>query len=122
MKEESGRSSAPPKAAGSRARSRSGSPSHGTVTLEVMNPRGVVVPPSVLPPTPRIAGLARKRIGLYWNGKAGADNLFDVTESLLKERFPTAEILRYEGPLEIGRPYADTIAKETDAVVYGVGD
>lgn len=124
MRRQSGQHPAATKASGPRHGSRSGSAfaGRGKVTLEVMNPRGAVASVPTLAPTPRVTDLAGKRIALYWNGKAGADNFWDVAEELLAARFPSATILRYEGPLEIGAVLASAIAREADTVLYGIGD
>jgi len=92
------------------------------VTLEVLNPRGEIEPPPTLAPVPRVTDLAGKKIGLYWNGKEDGDLFWDVVEGLLKNRFPTATILRYRGPFDIGDKTAATMAKECDTFIYGVGD
>lgn len=92
------------------------------VTLEVMNPRGAIPPPPFSPPSPRIKELAGKKIGIYWLGKAGGDNFWDGVEELLKEKYPTAEIIRYRGPFDLGEETADKVAGEVDTVLYGVGD
>jgi len=92
------------------------------VTLEVLNPRGEIKPPPTFAPTPRVADLAGKKIGIYWNGKSGGNNFWDVAEELLKEKFPTATILRYKGPFDLGEKTAETLAKEVDIFIYGVGD
>jgi hypothetical protein len=92
------------------------------VTLEVLNPRGEIAPPPTLVPAPRVTELAGKKIGIFWNGKQGGNNFWDVIEELLKERFPTATILRFKGPFDIGDRLAGTMAKEVDTFIYGVGD
>jgi len=92
------------------------------VTLEVLNPRGEIKPPPTLAPSPRVTDLAGKRIGIYWNGKSGGNNFWDVTEELLKEKFPTATILRYKGPFDLGDKVAESLVKEVDIFIYGVGD
>jgi hypothetical protein len=92
------------------------------VTLEVLNPRGEIKPPPTFAPTPRVTDLAGKKIGIYWNGKSGGNNFWDVAEELLKEKFPTATILRYKGPFDLGEKVAGTLAKEVDIFIYGVGD
>ncbi len=92
------------------------------VTLEVLNPRGEIKPPPTFAPSPRVTDLAGKKIGIYWNGKSGGNNFWDVTEELLKEKFPTATILRYRGPFDLGEKTAGTLAKEVDIFIYGVGD
>lgn len=93
-----------------------------SVTLEVLNPRGEIAPPPTLTPTPRVGDLAGKKIGIYWNGKSGGNNFWDVAEELLKEKFPTATIFRYKGPFDLGEKLAGTLAKEVDIFIYGVGD
>lgn len=95
---------------------------HPAVALEVMNPRGKILPPLTVAPAPRLTDLAGKTIGLYWNGKAGADNLLDALEVLLRERFPAARVRRYEGPLDIGEALAAGLSEQADTFVYGVGD
>jgi hypothetical protein len=92
------------------------------LTLEVLNPRGEIKPPPTLAPSPRVTDLAGKRVGIYWNGKSGGNNFWDVAEELLKEKFPTATILRYRGPFDLGDKVAESLAKEVDIFIYGVGD
>ena len=93
-----------------------------SVTLEVLNPRGEIAPLPTLVPSPRVTELAGKTIGIYWNGKQGGNNFWDVTEELLKEKLPSARILRFKGPFDLGEKLAGTLAKEVDVFVYGVGD
>jgi hypothetical protein len=93
-----------------------------SVTLEVMNPRAEIPSPPMSPLSPRVKDLAGKRIGIYWIGKAGGDNFWDNVDLLLKEKYPTAKILRYEGVFDLGDKRAAEIAKEVDALLYGVGD
>ena len=93
-----------------------------SVTLEVMNPRAEIPPPPMSPDTARVKELAGKRIGIYWIGKAGGNNFWDNVEQLLKEKYSTAKILRYEGLFDLGDKRAAEIAKEVDTLLYGVGD
>jgi hypothetical protein len=92
------------------------------VTLEVLNPRAAIKPLPTLAPTPRVTDLAGKKIGIYWNYKPGGNNFWNVIEELLKEKIPTATILRYEGPFIPGDDLAAKMVKECDTIVYGVGD
>ncbi len=92
------------------------------VSLTVLNPRCEIEPPKILAPQPRIPDLAGKRIGLYWNGKAGGDHFWNVVERLLKEKLPETAILRYAGAYDAGDALAAKIAGEVDAFLYGVGD
>ena len=94
----------------------------GGVTLQVLNPRGEIELPPVSAPSVRIADLAGKRIGLYWNEKAGGNHFWNGIEQLLKEKLPDTNILRYQGAFDLGDTLAGKIAKETDAFLYGVGD
>jgi hypothetical protein len=92
------------------------------VKLHVLNPRGEITLPPVSAPSARIADLAGKKIGLYWNGKAGGDHFWNGIESLLKQKLPNTTVLRYEGSFDLGDALAAKMAKETDAFLYGVGD
>ena len=93
-----------------------------TTTLEVLNPRGEVDPPKTLGISPRVATLAGKRIGLYDNGKEGFADFLNVIEKLLKEKYPTATIVRFNGAFDCGDALAAKIAKSVDTVLYGSGD
>ena len=92
------------------------------VQLQVLNPRGEITLPPVSAPNPRIADLAGKKIGLYWNGKAGGNYFWNAIEQLLKEKLRNTTVLRYEGAFDLGDALAAKMAKETDAFLYGVGD
>ncbi len=92
------------------------------VTLTVLNPRGEIAPPQVLAPRPRLSDLSGKKIGLYWNGKAGGNLFWNAIEALLKEKIPNASLVRYQGAYDLGDPLAAKIANEVDAFLYGVGD
>jgi hypothetical protein len=87
-----------------------------------MKPRGEAVRPPVVAPSARVKDLAGKRIGIYWNEKAGADNFFDVIEGLLKKRFPFANIVRFKGSLDPGDAVVAEMAHEADTFIYGIGD
>jgi hypothetical protein len=92
------------------------------ISLTVMNPRGEIAPPPLFAPQPRIADLSGKKLGIYWNGKAGGDRFWNVIEKLLKEKLPGTAILRYNGPFDLGDTLAARIAGEADAFLYGIGD
>jgi hypothetical protein len=89
------------------------------VSLELLNPRGEIKPPPTFAPTPRVADLAGKKIGIYWNGKSGGTTS-DVAEELLKEishrNDLAVQVLRSR------RKTAGIVAKEVDIFIYGVGD
>ena len=92
------------------------------VTLTVLNPRGEITAPPIFAPRPRIADLSGKKIGLYWNGKAGGNYFWDSIEALLKGKIPGVTVVRYEGAYDIGEVLAAKMAREVDAFFYGVGD
>jgi len=92
------------------------------VTLEVLNPRGEIEPPKTLGISPRVSDLAGKKIGIYDNGKEGFAAFLDITEKLLKEKYPTATIKRYQGAFDLGDVIAGKMAKEIDTFIYGSGD
>jgi hypothetical protein len=92
------------------------------VKLQVLNPRGAITFPPVSAPSARIADLAGKKIGLYWNGKAGGDHFWNEIERQLREKLPKTEVVRYQGAFDLGDALAARITKETDAFFYGVGD
>ena len=92
------------------------------VKLQVLNPRGEIELPPVSAPSARIADLAGKKIGLYWNEKAGGNHFWNAVERLLGERLPDTTVLRYQGAFDLGDTLAAKISEETDAFLYGVGD
>ncbi len=93
-----------------------------SVTLEVLSPRGEIKAPPVLTPSPRVADLEGKKIGIYWNGKMGGNNFWDAVEQFLKEKLPTTTVLRYSGAFIPADGLAAKMAKECDTILYGVGD
>ena len=92
------------------------------VEFEVLNPRGKIEAVPVSPLPPRITDLNGKTIGLYSNSKPGMDNLYTVFEELLKQRYSDVRVKTMSGAFLIRDEDADTLAKEIDAFVYGVGD
>ena len=90
--------------------------------LKVLNPRGEREAVSARGISPRVTELEGKRIGLYWNGKQDGDYFWDTIEGLLKSKIPTAQVLRYNGPGDLGEAMAARMAKEVDTFLYGVGD
>ena len=90
--------------------------------LKVLNPRSEIEMALALGVTPRISDIEGKRIGLYWNGKPDGDFFWDTIEGLLKEKYPSVTVLRYNGPGDLGEIMAEKVAKEVDTLLYGVGD
>lgn len=97
-------------------------PDNVPVILEVLNPRGEIEPPPVSGISARVQKLEGKKIGLYDNGKAGFAEFLDEIERLLKERYPTITVLRYNGAFDIGDVLARKVASEVDAFIYGSAD
>ena len=97
-------------------------PAKAPVILEVLNPRGEIEPPPVSGISPRIRSLEGKKIGLYDNGKAGFAEFLNEIERLLKERYPTITVLRYNGAFDIGDDLARKVASAADAFIYGSAD
>lgn len=91
-------------------------------TLKVLNPRGERESFVMRGISPRLSTLEGKKIGIYWNGKPDGDYFWDTIEGLLKTKFPTSTVVRYNGPGDLGEGFAAQIAKEVDTFFYGVGD
>jgi hypothetical protein len=96
------------------------------VTLEVLNPMGVIEPPKTFGLSPRVADLAGKKIALMHNNKPGASNLLDVLQELLKKKYPDASFPRgYQtGPVQ---PPKDPdmykkAAAVSNAFIFAMGD
>jgi hypothetical protein len=96
------------------------------VTLELLNPKGVIEPPKTLGLAPRVTDLAGKRIALIQNNKPGATNLYDALEELLKNKYPNVTIVRqYQtGPVNPPRDPEryKKAAAESQAFVFAMGD
>jgi len=91
------------------------------VKLEVVNPQAVThVAPVAL--APRLSDIAGKRIGLYWNIKAGGDLALEYTARLLDKMFPQTQFKHYVGSVGSSMRHAtaedaEQVAQECDAVV-----
>ena len=92
------------------------------ITLEVLNPRGVLMEQMLLSPTPRLTDLNGKVVGFYDNGKPGVVNFYTVLEELLKKRFPEVKTRLIRGPFQISEGLARKFAGEVDTFVYAWGD
>ena len=105
------------------------SPSKTDVAYEVLSPWAEADPIPLKGLAPRLDKLEGKKIGLLRNSKRAAPIILDVAERLLKEKFPTAKISRFEGrtfsvsSLEPERKteFEDWL-KGLDAVIAAVGD
>ena len=97
----------------------------GTVTLELLNPRGEIPPIPVTGIVARVKDLDGKKIGLVDNTKAGAEYFLDAAEELLKKKFPNATILRFrksEGTINPATKMYSAVAEKCDAFIYATGD
>ena len=110
----------------SNLRSAGTPPAPGSVTLQVLNPRGVVPPPPTVGIKPRVEDLAGKKIGLCDNGKLGANNFLDALETMLKQKYPTATILRLPKPaaqtITLTEGWYPEVAAQVDTFIFATGD
>ena len=98
-------------------------------TYEVLSPWAEADPIPLKGLAPRVDKLDGKKIGLLCNNKRAAPLILDVTEKLLKERYPSVKISRFMtktfsvSSLEKEREgeFNDWI-KGVDAVIAAVGD
>jgi hypothetical protein len=95
---------------------------------ELVNPAGVIkVKPIEV--APRISSLDGKTIGLKWNMKPGGNIFLDRIADLLKEKFPTAKIIKFyeiepttvpqSANMDVADQKAKIIAKYKPDVVIG---
>jgi len=104
-------------------------PGKTDVAYEVLSPWAEADPVPLKGLAPRLDKLDGKKIGLLQNSKRAAPIIIDVTERLLKEKFPTTKISRFEArsfsvsSLEPKRitEFEDWL-KGLDAVIAAVGD
>ena len=94
--------------------------------LEVLNPQAPTIEQTVKP-AHRSPDLKGKRIGLYWNLKAGGDHALARAAEFLGQRLPGATFKRYWG--EVGSLFrmatagdVQRIAAECDAVIGTTSD
>lgn len=100
-------------------------PTDEKVTLELLNPMGVIEPEPYLALRPRLSDLAGKKIALVKNNKPGVPQLFDILEELLKQKYPGVTIQRGFNPgipAQAQEEHFQEIAQECDAFVYAMGD
>ncbi len=98
-------------------------------TFEVLSPWAEADPVALKGLSPRVDKLEGKKIGLLCNSKRAAPPILDVTEKLLKEKYPSVEVSRFNAKsfsvssLEKERAgeFNDWI-KGVDAVIAAVGD
>jgi hypothetical protein len=95
------------------------------VTLELLNPMGVIEPEPYLALRPRLSDYSGKKIALVHNIKPGVQQLFDILEEMLKQKYPGVTIQRGFNPgipAQAQEEHFQQIAKECDAFIYAMGD
>ena len=104
-------------------------PEKNECTYEVLSPWAEADPVPLHGLSPRIDKLDGKKIGLLQNSKRAAPRILDVTERLLKEKFPTVQLSRFKGKLfSVSAEEPDRLhefedwLKGVDAVIAAVGD
>jgi hypothetical protein len=104
-------------------------PNKSDAVYEVLNPWAEADPIPLHGLAPRLDKMDGKKIGLLQNSKRAAPHILDVTEKLLKEKFPDVKTTRFEArsfsvsSLEPKRKveFEDWL-KGVDAVIAAVGD
>ena len=72
----------------------------------------------------RLSSLEGRKLGVLDNRKANADRLFDLVESILRERYQADVVVRCQKP-DFSRPAPEAMLQEMrdcEAVITGVGD
>jgi hypothetical protein len=96
------------------------------VTLELMNPMGVIEPPATLGISKRVPDLAGKRIALMHNNKPGAANMLAALEKLLSTKYPTAKFVRGFETQPVKPPKDPDMYKKAaaacDTFIFAMGD
>ena len=97
--------------------------------FEVLSPWAEADPVPLKGLAPRLDNLAGKKIGLLCNNKRAAPIILDVTEKILRKRYPDIDISTFNArtfsvsSLEKNRKEEfDNWIKGVDAVVAAVGD
>ena len=100
-------------------------PATQKVTLELLNPMGVIEPEPYMALRPRLSDYSGKKIALVHNIKPGVPQLFDILEEMLKQKYPGVTIQRGFNPgiqAQAQEEHFQEIAKGCDAFVYAMGD
>jgi hypothetical protein len=105
------------------------SPEKSNVSYGVLSPWAEADPIPLHGLAPRLDNLDGKKIGLLQNSKRAAPLILSVAERLLKEKFPKAQLSKFEtrsfsvSSLEPARKgeFEDWL-KGVDAVIAAVGD
>jgi hypothetical protein len=95
------------------------------VEISILNPVADEKAKAEIKSAPKLSDLDGKRIGLFWNGKAGGDVILSQTAELLHKRYNGIIFKNYTGkdsPRKLAPEQADDIAKECDAVIASTFD
>jgi hypothetical protein len=96
------------------------------ITLELMNPMGVIEPPKTLGISQRVPDLAGKRIALMHNNKPGATNMLEALQKLLSKKYPTAKFIRGFETQPVMPPKDPDMYKKAaaacDTFIFAMGD
>ena len=79
------------------------------------------------PPAPRPVSLNGKRVGFFWNAKAGGELALARTKEHLQRLFPTASFVDYFGDegthmRRASKNMAENMSREVDVVVGATAD
>ena len=93
----------------------------GEVSLEVLNPRGVLPSTPIMGLTnPRVPDLNGKRIAIL-SEKEESNHFFNALEELIKKAYPTATIMRFQSPTNPMVPdNTAEVAEHCDVWLQGV--
>ena len=91
--------------------------------IEVLNPVAEMPPASQnIEPAPRPPSLEGKRVGLYWNYKAGGNYALERVEEEIRARFKDASVTLYPSPRPVPQETLHAVKRECDVVVGATGD
>jgi hypothetical protein len=93
--------------------------------LSIFNPVAEVRTAEKFTSATKLRDLNGKRVGLFWNGKAGGDMVLSRTAELLKQRYDGLIFKDYTGAenaRKISPEQANTIASENDALIASTSD
>lgn len=93
--------------------------------LSIFNPVAEVKTVEKFNTAVKLRDMNGKRIGLFWNGKAGGDLVLARTSELLKQRYNGLIFQNYTGaenPRKVSPEQADTIVRENDALIASTSD
>jgi len=91
------------------------------IEWEVWNPLAEYETP-VLAPSPRLADLKGKTVGLFWNGKPNGDIFLEAIGKLLEERFNDIRLIKFWLYISVGPENRKRMAEQCDAVIAAQGD